>query len=114
MPQFSYIPISLVVPPSLYLVHHQLNLIYQFWLHTEAIGKVGPLEWILNTPSHHRVHHGTLNIPHDLIQLEKKIRFQMNHDPRNRMQQVLPGQKLWRLVDHLGSHVRHLPGRAAR
>lgn len=34
------------------------NTLYQFWIHTEAIGKLGPLEWILNTPSHHRVHHG--------------------------------------------------------
>lgn len=33
------------------------SLLYQFWLHTEAIGKLGWLEWILNTPSHHRVHH---------------------------------------------------------
>ena len=33
------------------------NLIYQFWLHTDTVGKLGPLEWILNTPSHHRVHH---------------------------------------------------------
>jgi len=33
------------------------NLIYQFWLHTETIPKLGPLEWVLNTPSHHRVHH---------------------------------------------------------
>ena len=33
------------------------NLIYQFWLHTEAVPRLGPLEWILNTPSHHRVHH---------------------------------------------------------
>lgn len=31
---------------------------YQFWLHNEMIGKLGPLEWFLNTPSHHRVHHG--------------------------------------------------------
>ena len=29
-----------------------------FFLHTEHIGKLGPLEWIFNTPSHHRVHHG--------------------------------------------------------
>jgi sterol desaturase/sphingolipid hydroxylase (fatty acid hydroxylase superfamily) len=36
-----------------------LNLIYQFWIHTEMIGRLGPLEWILNTPSHHRVHHAT-------------------------------------------------------
>ena len=34
------------------------SLLYQFWLHTEAIDRLGPLEWILNTPSHHRVHHG--------------------------------------------------------
>lgn len=35
-----------------------LDLRYQFFLHTEAVGKLGPLEWVLNTPSHHRVHHG--------------------------------------------------------
>jgi sterol desaturase/sphingolipid hydroxylase (fatty acid hydroxylase superfamily) len=33
------------------------NLHYQFFLHTEAIGRLGPLEWIFNTPAHHRVHH---------------------------------------------------------
>lgn len=33
-------------------------LAYQIWLHTELIGKLGPLERVLNTPSHHRVHHG--------------------------------------------------------
>jgi sterol desaturase/sphingolipid hydroxylase (fatty acid hydroxylase superfamily) len=32
--------------------------LYQFWIHTEMIGKLGPLEWFFNTPSHHRVHHG--------------------------------------------------------
>ena len=36
-----------------------LNLIYQFPLHTEAIGRLGPLEWVLNTPSHHRAHHSS-------------------------------------------------------
>lgn len=34
-----------------------LNLVYQFWIHTELIPKLGFLEWIFNTPSHHRVHH---------------------------------------------------------
>lgn len=34
------------------------NLLYQFWIHTEHISKIGWLEKILNTPSHHRVHHG--------------------------------------------------------
>lgn len=35
------------------------NLKYQFLLHTEMIGQLGPLEWVLNTPSHHRAHHAT-------------------------------------------------------
>lgn len=34
-----------------------LNLIYQFWVHTEHVPKLGPLEWVLVTPSNHRVHH---------------------------------------------------------
>jgi hypothetical protein len=39
-----------------------LNLLYQFFLHTESIGKLGLLENILNTPSNHRVHHGSNDI----------------------------------------------------
>ncbi len=35
-----------------------INLIYQFWIHTELIDRMGFLEWFMNTPSHHRVHHG--------------------------------------------------------
>jgi alkylglycerol monooxygenase len=34
-----------------------LNLIYQFWVHTEHIRRLGPLEWIFVTPANHRVHH---------------------------------------------------------
>ncbi len=37
----------------------QLNLIYQFWIHTEVVRSIGWLEKVLNTPSHHRVHHGS-------------------------------------------------------
>ena len=36
----------------------QIILLYQFWIHTEAIDNLGPLEFIFNTPEHHRVHHG--------------------------------------------------------
>lgn len=37
-----------------------LNLVYQFWIHTETIGRLWkPIEFIFNTPSHHRVHHAT-------------------------------------------------------
>ncbi|XP_029444863.1 alkylglycerol monooxygenase isoform X2 [Rhinatrema bivittatum] len=53
-----YWPLALFLPPSVYAVHLQFNLLYQFWIHTEMINNLGPLELILNTPSHHRVHHG--------------------------------------------------------
>jgi sterol desaturase/sphingolipid hydroxylase (fatty acid hydroxylase superfamily) len=36
-----------------------LNLLYQFFIHTELVPRLGPLEWIFNTPAHHRVHHAT-------------------------------------------------------
>eukprot|EP01119_Soliformovum_irregulare_P025239 TRINITY_DN9296_c0_g1_i3.p1 TRINITY_DN9296_c0_g1~~TRINITY_DN9296_c0_g1_i3.p1 ORF type:complete len:323 (-),score=45.33 TRINITY_DN9296_c0_g1_i3:643-1611(-) len=46
-------------PIRLYLVHIQFNTLYQFWIHTRAIDKLPwPIEYIFNTPSHHRVHHG--------------------------------------------------------
>lgn len=45
--------------PALTFTIIAINTLYQFWLHTETVDKVGPLEWFLNTPSHHRVHHGT-------------------------------------------------------
>lgn len=53
-----YMPLAFVVSPSMYLVHRQFNRLYQFLIHTEAIQTLGPLELVLNTPSHHRVHHG--------------------------------------------------------
>ncbi|XP_053876263.1 alkylglycerol monooxygenase isoform X1 [Malaclemys terrapin pileata] len=53
-----YLPMALFIPPSVYAVHLQFNLLYQFWIHTEVVNTLGPLELILNTPSHHRVHHG--------------------------------------------------------
>ncbi|CDZ38296.1 Sterol desaturase family protein [Neorhizobium galegae bv. officinalis] len=36
-----------------------LNLAYQFFIHTELAPRLGPLEWVLNTPAHHRVHHAS-------------------------------------------------------
>ncbi|MFH1344718.1 MAG: sterol desaturase family protein [Pseudomonadota bacterium] len=35
------------------------NLIYQLFIHTELVTTLGPLEWVLNTPAHHRVHHAS-------------------------------------------------------
>jgi sterol desaturase/sphingolipid hydroxylase (fatty acid hydroxylase superfamily) len=36
-----------------------ISLLYQFWIHTKVIKRLGPLEWVMNTPSHHRVHHAS-------------------------------------------------------
>lgn len=53
-----YLPLAIVgVPPYVFLAADAISTLYQFWIHTELIGKLGPLEWVLNTPSHHRVHH---------------------------------------------------------
>jgi alkylglycerol monooxygenase len=53
------LPLALLgFPPSWFAAVMSFNLIYQFWIHTRLIKKLGPLEWVLNTPSHHRVHHG--------------------------------------------------------
>lgn len=55
-----YIPAVILGAPSEYiLVALALNLVFQFFLHTESIGKLGFLEGIINTPSAHRVHHGS-------------------------------------------------------
>ena len=44
--------------PLMILTQQAVSLLYQFWIHTRTIDRLGPLEWVLNTPSHHRVHHG--------------------------------------------------------
>ena len=45
--------------PEMVLVAHSISLLYQYGIHTELVSKLGPLEWLFNTPSHHRVHHGS-------------------------------------------------------
>ena len=72
--------------PWMVLLAQSWSLIYQFWIHTERVRKLPrPLEWVLNTPSHHRVHHGA--------------------------NEVLPGPQLRGHSDHLGPHLRHLRAR---
>ncbi|HEX5001649.1 MAG TPA: sterol desaturase family protein [Bacteroidia bacterium] len=48
--------------PYMILFIDNFTSLYQFLLHTRLIGKLGPLEWFMNTPSHHRVHHGSNKI----------------------------------------------------
>lgn len=43
--------------PVLIMTMMAFSLIYQFFQHSELVGKLGPIEWFFNTPSHHRVHH---------------------------------------------------------
>ncbi len=46
--------------PALVALAFTINLLYQFWIHTESIDKMPRwFEWLLNTPSHHRVHHAS-------------------------------------------------------
>lgn len=53
--------------PVMIMMQQSISLLYQFWIHTEAIGKLPrPFEFIFNTPSHHRVHHAS-----DLKYLDK-------------------------------------------
>lgn len=53
--------------PVTVMTMQAISLLYQFWIHTEHIDKLpAPIEFIFNTPSHHRVHHGS-----DLAYLDK-------------------------------------------
>ena len=53
-----HLPLALLgVPPAAFLIVESLSTLYQFWIHTELLGKLGWFEWIFNTPSQHRVHH---------------------------------------------------------
>jgi sterol desaturase/sphingolipid hydroxylase (fatty acid hydroxylase superfamily) len=48
------------IEPALIMMAGGINLIYQFWVHTEGVRKLpAPFEWLFNTPSHHRVHHAS-------------------------------------------------------
>ncbi|KZS61838.1 C-5 sterol desaturase [Mycobacterium kansasii] len=63
-----WVPLPLLgVPPWMVFFAFSVSLIYQFWVHTERINKLPRwFEFIFNTPSHHRVHHGM-----DQIYLDK-------------------------------------------
>jgi sterol desaturase/sphingolipid hydroxylase (fatty acid hydroxylase superfamily) len=54
-----YLPLAVLgVPVLVFATVHALSTLYQFWIHTQLVGKVrGPIDWVLNLPSHHRVHH---------------------------------------------------------
>jgi sterol desaturase/sphingolipid hydroxylase (fatty acid hydroxylase superfamily) len=54
-----YAPVMLLgFAPWMFATMHGFNLLYQFWIHTKFVDRLGAAESVLNTPSHHRVHHG--------------------------------------------------------
>jgi sterol desaturase/sphingolipid hydroxylase (fatty acid hydroxylase superfamily) len=59
----TFLPYSVLclfgIRPDLVATARGVNLLYQYWIHTDTIRSLGPAEKVLNTPSHHRVHHGS-------------------------------------------------------
>lgn len=54
-----YLPMAIAgFSPLQFMVCSQINTLYQFFIHTRLVNKLGFLEYFMNTPSHHRVHHG--------------------------------------------------------
>jgi len=53
-----YLPLAVCFPTPVYMAMNQANIVSQFWIHTCLVRRLpAPVEWILMTPSHHRVHH---------------------------------------------------------
>lgn len=54
------LPMALLgIGPELYAIHSEISLLYQYWIHTRLIVRFPRwIEYVFNTPSHHRVHHG--------------------------------------------------------
>ncbi|CAM3268593.1 sterol desaturase family protein [Stackebrandtia soli] len=59
-----WLPLALIgFPPWMIFLQQSISLIYQFFLHTERVDRLPrPVEWVMNTPSHHRVHHGSNDV----------------------------------------------------
>jgi sterol desaturase/sphingolipid hydroxylase (fatty acid hydroxylase superfamily) len=54
-----YLPMAILgIPPAMFVLVALIDLLYQFWVHTELIGKLGWFDRIFVSPSNHRVHHG--------------------------------------------------------
>ena len=52
------LPLALFMPVEMFIGLIVFDYLYQFLQHTQYVPKLGPIEWVFNTPSHHRVHHG--------------------------------------------------------
>jgi sterol desaturase/sphingolipid hydroxylase (fatty acid hydroxylase superfamily) len=53
-----YLPMAIAgIPPTVFVVSGLVNLLYQYWIHTEQVGKLGWFDRWFSSPSNHRVHH---------------------------------------------------------
>ena len=50
-----YLPAALFIPPAQFLVHSQFVFLFQFWIHSELVGDLGPLGLVFNTSTFHQV-----------------------------------------------------------
>jgi alkylglycerol monooxygenase len=58
-----YLPwLYIGIPPEILFASGAINLVYQFWVHTEHVPKLGPVEYVFVTASNHRVHHAQNSI----------------------------------------------------
>ncbi len=54
-----YLPMAIAgVPPTVFVGVGLIDLLYQFWIHTELVGRLGWFDYVFASPSNHRVHHG--------------------------------------------------------
>lgn len=122
-----YVPVFLLgFAPWQWALVHGANLLYQFWIHTERIDRLGPLEWVLNTPSHHRVHHGTnpqyldKNYGGILIVFDRMFgTFEPEREPvvyglTKNISSYNPVYVAWHEFAAIARDVRHAPGWGAR
>ena len=110
------IPAALLgIPASIFAILAPLHLFMQFWYHTQLIGKMGILEYIIVTPSHHRVHHAInpeyidKNYSQILIIWDKLFRtFQPELDDVKPVYGTLKQMKTWNPVIINFKHMWHL------
>ncbi|GFG96030.1 hypothetical protein MTIM_19090 [Mycobacterium timonense] len=106
-----WIPLPLLgIPPWMVFFAFSVNLIYQFWIHTERVDKLPrPFEFVFNTPSHHRVHHGM-----DKVYLDKNyggIFIVLGPAVRHLPARAVPPALR---PDEAGRHLQHLDAADAR
>ncbi|WP_375486671.1 sterol desaturase family protein [uncultured Jatrophihabitans sp.] len=105
-----WVPLPLLgVPPWLIFTSFSVNLVFQFFVHTERIDRMwAPVEFVFNTPSHHRVHHGSdpeyldRNYAGILILWDRLFRSyaEETHRPRYGLTKNIDSHNLLRLQYH--------------